>query len=290
MNARLHILLPVHNRLVTTRRFVEALRGQTWRGFRLVLIDDGSTDGTAAAVRVAWPDVEVVTGDGSWWWAGSLERGCQHLASTGVADEDVLLLINDDVELGPAFLERALAELAPLRDTLLLARQMDAATGAEIDHGGGVHADLAQLRFSAARTAAEINCLPTRGLFLRWRDLRRAGGFRPQRLPHYLSDYEFTLRAARQGLNLWVAREAGLRVHTEQTGHSLANLFCNRRAGRFRLLFSPRFKDNPITWSAFVSLAVPPGRRPFLWLKIWLNFLLTVARCLYKPIQRAEVH
>ncbi len=290
MNERLHILLPVHNRRATTVAFVEALRAQTRREFRLVLIDDGSTDGTAAAVRAVWPEVDVVTGEGNWWWAGSLEQGCRRLAATGVADDDVLLLINDDVTIAVDFLERGLAEFVETRDTLLLARQRDAATGAEIDRGGGVTADLANLRFAAARDDGEINCFPTRGLFLRWRDLRRTGGFRPERLPHYMSDYEFTLRAGRCGLKLRVARATTVGVQRQRTGRSLANLFQERRADRWRLLFSPRYKDNPLTWTAFVSLAVPPGRRPWLWLKIWLNFLRTVGRCAYRPVIHGESH
>lgn len=288
MSERLHILLPVHNRRATTVRFVEALRAQSFDRFQLLLIDDGSTDGTADAVRAIHPAVEVITGAGDWWWAGALDQGCRRLAGAGVRDEDVLLLINDDVDLSHDFLQQGLAELETLRDTLLLARQVEAATGQEIDFGGGVHADLRHLRFAAARTAAEINCLPTRGLFLRWRDLQRAGGFRPDRLPHYLSDYEFTLRAGARGLRLRVARTAAVIVHGQRTGSSLATLFHERRADRFRRLFSRRFKDNPVTWSAFVALAVPPLRRPYLWLKIWLNFLRTALRCAYLPVRRAE--
>lgn len=288
MSPQLHILLPVHNRRDTTVRFVEALRRQTGSEFYLILIDDGSTDGTADAVRAVWPAVEVVTGTGEWWWAGALDQGCTYLQRAGVADEDVLLLINDDVVIAPEFLARALSEFAGMRDTLLLARQVDAVTGAEIDHGGGVHADLHHLRFAAAPTPDEINCLPTRGLFLRWRDMRRIGGFRPDRLSHYLSDYEFTLRAGRKGLKLRIAREAAVGVQAERTGRALANLFNERVPDRFRLLFSPRYKDNPVTWSAFVGLAVPRSRRPFLWFKIWANFLLTVIRCIFLPVPRAH--
>lgn len=288
MNIRLYIVLPVHNRRETTVAFVGALRGQTYQDFKLVLVDDGSTDGTADAVRQYLPAVDVVTGTGDWWWAGSLERGCRRIGETGARDEDVLLLVNDDVVIGPEFLAQGLAELARHPGTLLLARQTDAATGAEIDHGGGVRVDLAELRFAAAVRPEEINCLPTRGLFLRWGDFLRTGGFVPDRLPHYLSDYEFTLRARRCGLALRVATGASLGVRTGQTGRALANLFAEPRAGRFQLLFSHRYKDNPFAWSAFVGLTAPRSRRPYLWLKVWLNFGLTVARCVFIPVPRVE--
>ena len=289
MSGRLHIVLPVYNRRETTVAFVDALRRQTYQDFKLVLVDDGSTDGTAEAVRHRLPAVEVLTGTGDWWWAGSLDRACRRLSETGVRDEDVLLLINDDVVIGPDFLAQALAELAQHADTLLLARQVDVTTGAEIDHGGGVRVDLAELRFAAAVRPEDINCLPTRGLFMRWREFLRTGGFVPDRLPHYLSDYEFTLRARSRGLALRVATKASLGVKEGQTGRAMANLFDEPRVGRFRLLFSHRYKDNPLAWSAFVSLAVPRSRRPYLWLKVWLNFGLTVVRCVLIPVPRADL-
>ncbi|MFZ5497309.1 MAG: glycosyltransferase family 2 protein [Verrucomicrobiota bacterium] len=280
---RLYILLPVHNRRETTVRFATALTAQTRREFQLVLIDDGSTDGTADAVRALCPAVEVVRGDGRWWWAGSLHEGCRHLSRRGVHDDDLVLFINDDVVIGPRFLEELTAEFAGLPDTLLLARQTDARTGAEIDHGGGVRVDLDELRFAAARSPEEINCLPTRGLLLRWRDLRRTGGFHPRSLPHYLSDYEFTLRAQRHGLRLRVARTARVGVAMEQSGRSLGNLLAEPRSRRLALMFSRRFKDNPVTWSVFAWLAAPRVRVSYLWLKIWTHFLINAARCLVLP-------
>lgn len=280
---RLHILLPVHNRCATTLRCVEALRGQTWGRAHLVLVDDGSTDGTAGAVRKLWPEVEVLTGAGKWWWAGALQQGCLHLARTGAAEGDVVLLLNDDVTLAPEFLARAMTEFGERPGTLLLARQVDARTGAELDHGGGVQADLRELRFVPAARPEDINCLPTRGLFLRWGDLRRLGGFRPDWLPHYLSDYEFTLRAHAAGCELRVASSACLGVALEQSGRSLANLDTERWSRRLALLFSPRFKDNPLAWSAFVSLAVAPARRPYLWLKVWVHFALVVVPRALRP-------
>lgn len=286
---RLCILLPVHNRRDITTRFVESLTQQTRRDCRLILIDDGSTDGTAEAVRKLWPAVEVVTGNGNWWWAGSLAQGCRHLQCTGVADDDTLLLINDDVVIHSDFLARALAEFGPMRDTLLLARQVDADTGEEIDHGGGIKADLRELRFTAVRQPDAINCLPTRGLFLHWRDVVRAGGFRPQSLPHYLSDYEFTLRAGRRGLLLRVAHTTQVGVRLSQSGRSLENLYTEPRARRFALIFSRRFKDNPVTWSVFVWLVVAPARMPYLWLKIWVYYLVIAWRCLVLPVEQTPV-
>lgn len=288
MAERIHLLLPVHNRRKISVRFAELLRAQTHRDFQLWLIDDGSTDGTAGAVRAVLPDTIVIRGDGSWWWAGCLERGCVELEASGVADPAVIGLMNDDVEIAPEFLERAVAELQCYPSTLLLAQQIDAETGVAIDGGGGVHADVHRLRFSAASHPDEINCLPTRGLFLRWGDLKRAGRFRPKQLPHYLSDYEFTLRAQRCGMMLRVSEVFTVGVQQRRTGANRAELFAVRKTRRLALLFSRRCKDDPRAWSAFVSLAAPPFWRPWLWLKVWGNALVLIARCGLTPVRNDE--
>lgn len=45
--ARLTIGMPLYQNALTVRRAVDSLLGQTWGDFRLLLSDDGSTDGTA---------------------------------------------------------------------------------------------------------------------------------------------------------------------------------------------------------------------------------------------------
>ena len=70
-----YVLLPVHNRRPVTEAFARSLAAQTDRNVRLVLIDDGSTDGTADAVKAILPDTVVITGQGNWWWGGGLQQG-----------------------------------------------------------------------------------------------------------------------------------------------------------------------------------------------------------------------
>ncbi len=287
MSEPVYILLPVHNRRDITVRMAEALRGQTRQDFQLVLVDDGSTDGTADAVRAVLPNAVVIRGDGNWWWAGCLHQACAWLAAKGVPDEAVICFLNDDVDIAPDFLTLAVAELAACPGTLLLARQMGASAVGETRGAGGVYADLARLRFMPETNPSAINCLPTRGLFLRWGDVARAGGFRPRLLAHYFSDYEFTLRAHRRGLRLRVAEKAQLFLQPD-TGWSRADLFTRPRRKRFAMLFSKRFKENPLARSAFVWLAAPLWLRPWLGLRVWGGFALLSLRCLVTPIFRPQ--
>ena len=288
MGEPVYILLPVHNRRAITVRMAEALRGQTRQDFQLVLVDDGSTDGTADAVRAVLPSAVVIRGDGNWWWAGCLHHACEWLAAKGVPGEAVICFLNDDVDIARDFLALAVAELAACADTLLLARQMGATAGGQGRGAGGMHVDLARLQFTSAADPSAINCLPTSGLFLRWRDVGRTGGFHPRLLPHYFSDYEFTLRAHRRGLRLRVAEQAQLCLHAD-TGWSRADLFTRPRRARFAMLGSKRFKENPIARSAFVWLAAPLWLRPWLGLRVWGGFAILALRCLVTPVAPRQI-
>ena len=62
MNQKVFLLLPVHNRKEVTGEFIQCLLRQTYQSYRLVLIDDGSTDGTAEMVSQAIPGVVVIQG------------------------------------------------------------------------------------------------------------------------------------------------------------------------------------------------------------------------------------
>jgi len=260
-----HILLPVHNRRAVTARFIAALKAQTYRHYHLVLIDDGSTDGTEEMVRSEIASLTVLSGSGDWWWAGALQQGYEWLRRQSAGQSDLVLIINDDTEFAVDFLAHAVNLMRGTQETLLLAKSFGRSTGQLV--GGGVRVDWRRLRFSPATAPHEIDCLSTRGLFLTVKDFLDLGGFYPKLLPHYLSDYEFTLRAKRRGLQLRVDDCLGLKVDEETTG------FHQFEGESFRAFLKKYFAKNsdanPLAWTAFIALACPwPWKLPS-WLRIW---------------------
>jgi len=90
-------VVATHNRVRTTIRCLESLLSAA-EGVDLTVVhvDDGSTDGTAEAVRDLVPDVVQFSGDGSLYWAGAMRIGLDHAATLG---PDHILWLNDDVSL-----------------------------------------------------------------------------------------------------------------------------------------------------------------------------------------------
>lgn len=251
--SKVYILLPVHNRRQITHAFAECLRSQTFSNYHLVLIDDGSTDDTADMVRDLIPGVTVIQGTGNWWWAGSLQRAIDWLKASMASDADLVLIINDDVTFEPDYLAAAVSTFADRRGVLLLSKF-------SCDHGKtieetGVVADLKRLSFRTAIPGDKINCLSTRGLFVRYGDIKKIGGFHSRLLPHYLSDYEYTIRAQKKGMHCETNDSVFLCPKLDKTGyHDIKETNFLKFLKNY---FSVKSPANPVYLSVFVLLAVP---------------------------------
>lgn len=253
--SKIYIILPVHNRLETTRCFIECLISQTYHNYHLILVDDGSTDNTEEMVRRQIKSITVLNGNGNWWWAGSLQQGINWLKRASINSSDIVLMINDDVTFDKFFLEKAVSILKNKEGSILQAISFGKETGRLVD--AGVKADLKNLKFKQTLVPEEINCLTTRSLFMRFSDLEKIGNFYPRLLPHYLSDFEFTIRAYRKGLNLLVHPELRTIVNENTTGFLQSGFekLKNTSSSSFiKRYFSKKSKSNPIYFTFFVLL------------------------------------
>ena len=70
----IYVILPVHNRKKITESFIQNLVEQTYKDFKLILVDDGSQDGTSEMVLSYISSSVVISGKGDWWWGGSLQQ------------------------------------------------------------------------------------------------------------------------------------------------------------------------------------------------------------------------
>jgi GT2 family glycosyltransferase len=280
----LYVVVPVHNRAHVTAGFLDALAAQTVIDFRLVLVDDGCTDDTVTIARekIDAERLVILRGDGSLWWAGALQRAYEYLTALPTCEADAVLIVNDDVTIGADFLASGLTVLAESPGASIQAVGVDRATG-EVDRGA--MADLVRLHFRAAGAEEAPNCLSTRGLLMRGDTFAHSGGFRPRWLPHYLSDYEFTLRLRRQGVTLRSDLRFTAEVAFELTGLARASAGGARRFLTEAL--SNRAKFNPKHWSAFVIMACPPWVVPVHLARIWLRFARSLLEAAWPGAQQA---
>jgi GT2 family glycosyltransferase len=263
----LYIVLPVHNRSAITQRFIDCLAKQVYQNYHLVLIDDGCTDDTVTKVQSKVDRLTVIRGVGNWWWGGSLQQGFLWLNSQKRDGSEVVLVINDDTTFSDDFLEEGLEILSRFPRSLVAARFYSLQEKRLIDWG--VHVDWKRLRFEQVRSGEEIECLSTRGLFVRLIDFIEIGGFFPRLLPHYASDHEFTIRAHRKGFRL--VTHPDLMLWGDETTTGISRFEDMPLGDFFRLFFSKRSVQNPLYWTSFVLLSAPLKWKISAVIIVWLK-------------------
>jgi GT2 family glycosyltransferase len=263
---KMYILLPVHSRKQITQRIITCLQQQSFQEYHLLLIDDGSTDGTAEMVQERIPSMTILRGQGNWWWGGSLHQGYLWLKSQSLSESTVVLLINDDTTFETSYLETAISILKSKEKALLVSTAYGKQSQKQID--GGVFADWKHWKFHLVTEQSKINCASTRGLFLYASDFIRLGGFYPKMLPHYLSDYEFTVRAFRRGYTLHIDERLKIVVDEKTTGQHDFD-FKMPYTAFLNQLFSKKYMMQPFYMTTFVALACPWPWKVTNWILIW---------------------
>lgn len=280
----IYIILPVHNRLDETRKFISCLKNQSCSDYHLILVDDGCTDGTTDYVRGEINNLTVLRGNGNLWWAGSLEMARTHLlAKQDVHNGDIVLIANDDISFNKQFLNNILQDLQENPSAIILARCYERGTGKLIDRG--VVVDWKRLQFLQAENASEINVLSTRGLYMVIDVFRQAGKFHPSLLPHYASDYEFTHRAYKRGIQLRVSYRAVVYGNSKTTGEHSVDY--NLKIGElfYNLFISKRSAYNRITWTNFIFLSCTPKYIPVNLFRIHMGSIYILGRWLFNRIK-----
>ena len=128
------ILMTCHNRRETTlaclNNLFAALSALEGCENNIYLVDDGSTDGTGLEVKKAFPQVNVIIGDGSLYWAKGMALAWRTALADG--DWDAYLWLNDDVMLDDDAILRLLAEARKSCDTVLLGALRDEESGERV--------------------------------------------------------------------------------------------------------------------------------------------------------------
>jgi GT2 family glycosyltransferase len=91
----LTVAIPTYNGRELLEVVLPSLAEQRFRDFRMVVVDDGSTDGTAEWLSRRWPDVEVVV------QANQGVTAALNACLRAAAETELVGLFNSDVELDP---------------------------------------------------------------------------------------------------------------------------------------------------------------------------------------------
>lgn len=198
---KIGVLLTCHNRKDKTLHCLQSLFEQQGLGidftFAVFLVDDGSTDGTADAIKIKFPSVNVIQGDGNLYWNRGMHLAWQTAAST--ADFDYYLWLNDDTFLENDAVKTLLIEKF---DNAIVCGSTHSPENKKITYGG--------FRKNPDRLLMpngefqNCNYLNGNCVLISKKVFEMVGNLDPV-FQHALGDFDYGLRAKKMGIVLYVA-------------------------------------------------------------------------------------
>jgi GT2 family glycosyltransferase len=173
------------------------------------LVDDGSTDGTTAAVKKSYPQVSAIEGDGHLFWNRGMGKA---FASAMPQDYDYYLWLNDDTQLYPDAISTLLRTSEQLTAqgqprSLVAGSTQDPETGM-LTYGGRVYHrwwhPLSFVSIEPAETPQVCDVINGNCVLIP-RSVVEVVGNLDLTFAHYLGDYDYALRARQHNCSVWIA-------------------------------------------------------------------------------------
>ena len=219
---KIYIIIPVYNRKEFTRQCLQSIYKQTNKNIIIIVIDDGSTDGTGEMINSEFPEVILLKGDGNLWWTKATNFGVKYALENGA---EYILTLNDDTLLTEDYIEKMIYWTSIKKDILLGSFALDINSQRPI-YGGEVinwktakfNSLLEQTKNNEYRGLHKVSHYPGRGLLIPSQVFRKVGYYDEKNFPQVLSDYDFTHRAQRNGFEIYCNYDAKLYCHSEESG------------------------------------------------------------------------
>jgi len=198
----------------------------------VIVIVDGSTDGTIESVKVNFPDVKLIIGTGNWWWTKCMNEGFKKAIELHA---DYILVLNDDTEIKPDYISSLWTDYRTLPDCAVLGSASVSIDPAGLIDFAGTR-DMKLWCMKTTKYLSELTPLYSdfKGIFPTWTMNGRGSffavsllekiGMYDEKLVQYGSDDEFALRARKMGFSVYISWNA----------HVYNNLFMTSEGTAFR--------------------------------------------------------
>ena len=207
---RVSVVVVFHNGKEQTLRCLESVKALDYPKFDITVVDDGSTDGSSEAIAEAFPDVQILKGDGDLWCNGSFNFAIERCLEEG---SELFLLLNNDNVIAPdaldCLVETYQSSNMPIVGSLvgyLHKLEVVSYAGKLIDwkkgqniliHNGMKIKDI-------KHEVIDVDFLGFQGVLISKVVFKGIGLFDDQTFKHYSGDTDFYLRASKAGFKVVV--------------------------------------------------------------------------------------
>lgn len=279
---KVFILIPTYNRKELLNKCLESIRKQTYENYETVVINDGSTDGTSEMIKKNFPNTTILEGNGNLWWTGAMRLGVDYVLFKAKKG-DFILTMNDDTTFDNQYLG-IIIEISKKNHRAIVGSICFDTKNKTTVIEAGVLMNWGRGRMDIAlklpknyktKKVREVDTFCGRGTLVPIEVFNKIGSF-SKRLPHYMSDYEYFIRAKKAGWKLLIAYEA-ITYSTKKAGGLKFELRKKGWKRFFQELFSRRSRSNIFDKAIFVLLAAQEEHKKRNLLRIGKTFFFRLS-------------
>jgi GT2 family glycosyltransferase len=186
------------------RNCLRSLRDHAPEGTQVVVVDNGSTDGSTEMVAKLFPEVDLIANGGNEGWVAGAHKGAAR--SRG----EILFLLNNDTEIAPGCIEAVLRRFEDPGVSIVGCHVRDLADrGLEHEAGMSIDRFAFMVPFPFRRRDLPPFYVSGTGLAVRSKDVRELGLF-DDRYEVYAEDIDICWRYRLAGKHVTVAEDAVL--------------------------------------------------------------------------------
>ena len=209
---------------------------QNENDIQIVVVDDGSTDGTKVSIQNKYPEITVLNGTGSLFWTGAVSFGVNHILNICNKD-DWILLVNNDIQMAKNVISKLVSfSLSRERHVVVSALSVDMIDKDTIIKSGTKVVSWAlnrtkhiyhgsSLKSLLSNDVVEVDLLTGRCLLHPVEIFNKIGNYNSSLFPHYGGDDEFSARAKLSSYRLFVLPTAIVYLEQESRSHKRQDIF-----------------------------------------------------------------
>lgn len=199
-----YIIIPVHNRRAHTLKCLQKLYDSDASAhFSVIVVDDGSIDGTSEAIKANYPNVILLLGNGQLWWTGAIELGMKYAYEKGA---EYILWLNNDTFPYEGTIEKLLSYCQNNINTIAASQ---CHFKEKFTYGGQNRAHLFQLPVHAKENEIAVCDALDGNLVCFPRSVIKDVGYPPSKyIPHYGGDNLYTWSLKKLGYQLCLLGDA----------------------------------------------------------------------------------
>lgn len=235
---------------------LKSLQQSRYGRMRIVVVDNGSTDGSVKAVRSAFPDIPLIETGENLRWCGGNNVGIRYAMEQGA---DYILLLNNDIEVDVEMIPRLAQAAIDLPGAGILSPKIYYASQPDVIWyaGGGMslwrglfwHDGIREKDVGQFDQARDVDYITGCAMLIRRAVVEQIGVI-DEGYIHYGEDVDYSLRAQRAGYRLRLVPGATMIHKVSATlGKSPLRKYLHKTRSNLRL-----YRKYAPVWSWFTTI------------------------------------